>query len=104
MKSNKKASEQSERNAVEHTPTPSIEGIHGQPDMRYVNYRMHKDRVPSFIAKVNSHEALLAIVKVIAEQFNEGADKVYRDALSPHSDDVTLGQWVNEAIAQAEGR
>jgi hypothetical protein len=56
------------------------------------------------VRAVNSHEELLSIVKTIAEQFNAGADKVYRDALSPHSDDVSLGEWINQAIAKAEGK
>lgn len=46
---------------------------------------------------------MFKILKAIAEQFNEGAQQVYKDALSPHSDEVTLGQWIHEIIARAEG-
>jgi hypothetical protein len=55
------------------------------------------------VRAVNSHEELLTIVKAIAESFNAGADKVYAEALAPHTDDETLKTWINKAIARAEG-
>src|SRR4051812_45788712 len=56
----------------------------------------------AFIVRaVNLHEELLSIIRALDEQFKAGADKVYRDALAPHTDDLTLAQWIDQTLQKA---
>lgn len=97
----------------QHTPTPwkvwpengqSITTDRTDAKTNMVARAIQCEDAVHIVQCVNSHDELLAIVKAIAEQFNEGGDKVYKDALWPKDDEKTLGEWINEAITRAEGK
>mgnify|MGYP001415310113 CR=1 FL=1 len=51
----------------------------------------------------NAHEDLLEIVKILKEYVDAGEPLIYFGKLSPHSDDVTLGDMVVAAMKKVEG-
>lgn len=88
----------------QHTPTPFelIQMNEKAPRYKVGIINEYFRKHPEIVRAVNQHEELLAIVKTIAESFNAGADKVYSGALAPHSDELTLGEWINQAIKKSE--
>jgi hypothetical protein len=53
------------------------------------------------IRAVNAHQDLLTFVRGLRDALND-LDKVtiYRDALSPHSEDESMGEYLNRLIAK----
>ncbi len=82
-------------------PTTIQQGIYPH---RPIGRTIEIEDAAFIVRAVNAHDELLAIVKAIAESFNAGANKVYAEALAPHTDDETLMSWINKVIAKVEGK